>query len=265
MNFGQALEAAKGGAKIYRDGWNGKGQFVIAIPGTSNVLPREGTPYADLDISPLGVVDIAPHLDLKNAQGHMQPGWVPSMGDLFANDWGATPHEPKDMGEVSDGYHTFNELYAHRVRLFTTLMRAHPDKSWFSHRNHEGIGEEGWILAGIDTPAGTVTYHLPVSEIPNLPPTFALDYGKEWDGHTPDDVLVRLLSLDGVSTSGLLPHQQRVTDELQELQGRLDKLTGFIAGDAFSTLPEQDQRLLEAQSHIMSAYVEVLTQRTKRF
>lgn len=160
MNFGQALEAAKSGAKIYRDGWNGKGQFVIAIPGTSNVLPREGTPYADLDISPLGVVDIAPHLDLKNAQGHMQPGWVPSMGDLFANDWGATPHEP---------------------------------------------------------------------------------------------------------TSGLLPHQQRVTDELQELQQRLDKLTGFIAGDAFSTLPEQDQRLLEAQSHIMSAYVEVLTQRIKRF
>ncbi|CAI1014168.1 Uncharacterised protein [Serratia fonticola] len=68
-----------------------------------------------------------------------------------------------------------------------------------------------------------------------------------------------------VPTSGLLPHQQRVSDELQELQQRLDKLTGFIAGDAFSTLPEQDQRLLEAQSHIMSAYVEVLTQRTKRF
>ena len=37
-----------------------------------------------------------------------------------------------DMGEVSDGYHTFNELYAHRVRLFSTLMRAHPDKSWWS-------------------------------------------------------------------------------------------------------------------------------------
>lgn len=80
-------------------------------------------------------------------------------------------------------------------RLFTILMRAHPDKSWFSHLHHDGSVWKGWIIAGIDTPAGTVTYHLPVSEIPNLPPIFALDCGKEWGGHTKDDVMERLLSL----------------------------------------------------------------------
>ncbi|WP_447875185.1 Sas10/Utp3/C1D family protein [Serratia fonticola] len=243
--------------------------------GESNLSPRVPEWFVDGVLN--GLVKAHPdHIVIKTLEGDHRADtgdWIirgvkgelyPCKPDIFAMTY-ESDSEPKDMGEVSDGYHTFNELYTHRVRLFTTLMRAHPDKSWFSHRNHEGIGEEGWILAGIDTPAGTVTYHLPVSEIPNLPPIFALDCGKEWDGHTPDDVLVRLLSLDGVSTSGLLPHQQRVTDELQELQGRLDKLAGFIAGDVFNTLPEQDQRLLEAQSHIMSAYVEVLTQRTKRF
>ncbi|HDY7053647.1 TPA: DUF2829 domain-containing protein [Klebsiella pneumoniae] len=33
MKFGEALEAVKSGAKIYREGWNGKGQFVIKAGG----------------------------------------------------------------------------------------------------------------------------------------------------------------------------------------------------------------------------------------
>ncbi|HBX7204202.1 TPA: DUF2829 domain-containing protein [Klebsiella pneumoniae] len=33
MNFGEALAAVKSGAKIYREGWNGKGLFVIKAGG----------------------------------------------------------------------------------------------------------------------------------------------------------------------------------------------------------------------------------------
>lgn len=100
-----------------------------------------------------------------------------------------------DMGEVSDGYHTFNELYAHRVRLFSTLMCAYPDQAWWSYLHHDGSKWDGWILAGIDTPAGPVTYHLPISEVPMLPEGTELARGKEWDGHTAADVLERLKSL----------------------------------------------------------------------
>ncbi|WP_436351294.1 hypothetical protein [Escherichia coli] len=39
------------------------------------------------------------------------------------------------MGEVSDGYHTFNELYAHRVRLFSSLMHAYAELSWWSRKH----------------------------------------------------------------------------------------------------------------------------------
>ncbi len=98
-------------------------------------------------------------------------------------------------GETSDGYHTFNELYAHRVRLFCLLMHAHKNSSWWSRKHHDGSAWEGWIIAGIDTPEGSATYHLPESEIENLPEGTELPNGKEWDGHTSDDVLVRLLSL----------------------------------------------------------------------
>lgn len=99
-------------------------------------------------------------------------------------------------GQISDGYHTFDELYAHRVRLFSALMRAHPDKSWWSFKHHDGSVWDGWIIAGIDTPAGPATYHLPVSEIEFFNEGVRqLRRGKEWDGHTADDVLERLKSL----------------------------------------------------------------------
>lgn len=98
-------------------------------------------------------------------------------------------------GQISDGYHTFDELYAHRVRLFSVLLRAHEDKAWWSRKHHDGSVMDAWIIAGIKTPAGMVTYHLPESEIPNLPAWLELTHGMEWDGHTADDVLERLKSL----------------------------------------------------------------------
>jgi|WetSurMetagenome_2_1015567.scaffolds.fasta_scaffold00947_2 hypothetical protein len=90
LTFSQALEEAKGGAKIYRDGWNGKGQFLSMAPAA------KGVPYTSIwskhcrefaSKQPEGVVNVAPSLTLKNAQGELVMGWVPSTGDLFAEDW----------------------------------------------------------------------------------------------------------------------------------------------------------------------------------
>lgn len=117
------------------------------------------------------------------------------------SDGGLDPRNEADRqanqitGETSDGYHTFNELYAHRVRLFCLLMHAHKGSAWWSRKHHDGSAWEGWVIAGIDTPEGSITYHLPESEIENLPEGIELPNGKEWDGNTSGDVLVRLLSL----------------------------------------------------------------------
>ena len=34
------------------------------------------------------------------------------------------------IGNLSDGYHTFNELYHHRAILFSVICNSMPDKAW---------------------------------------------------------------------------------------------------------------------------------------
>lgn len=108
----------------------------------------------------------------------------------------------QEAGLFGDGYHTFQELYAHRVRLFACLMHAHRNRAWWSEKHHDGSFMPGWIIAGIETPAGQATYHLPISESHYLPEGIKLERGKEWDGHTAADVLRRLLSLNDGRTDG---------------------------------------------------------------
>ena len=89
MNFGQALEELKAGSKVARAGWNGKGMWLIFVPGTNPAKLREGTPYH----THLGVdeCEILPHIDMwtTNAEGRraMLPGWLASQSDMLAIDW----------------------------------------------------------------------------------------------------------------------------------------------------------------------------------
>jgi len=87
MSFGHAIAALKDGQRVARAGWNGKGMFLVLVPGSAKIEPREGTPYAHLSVSPYGVVDINPHIDMKTATGEMQPGWLASQTDMLADDW----------------------------------------------------------------------------------------------------------------------------------------------------------------------------------
>ncbi|MDC9598323.1 DUF2829 domain-containing protein [Xenorhabdus anantnagensis] len=74
--FSEALEAVKAGKFIHRAGWNGANQFIARIYA-GNAAYRKGAIIADMQDC----------LGLKNTQGTMQPGWAPSQGDLFAEDW----------------------------------------------------------------------------------------------------------------------------------------------------------------------------------
>lgn len=95
-------------------------------------------------------------------------------------------------GEVSDGYHTFNELYMHRHALFLALAKRCPALTWKSRRHQDGKGLPGWFIGGINLPAGVVTYHLP-EQFFNTFPGIELDFAPKWDGHTSKDVIARLL------------------------------------------------------------------------
>jgi hypothetical protein len=84
MDFGGALQALRHGHRVARQGWNGKGMWLVLVDGTDNVELREGTPYRKAG---LVQVSINPHIDMMTAQGTMQPGWLASQTDMLADDW----------------------------------------------------------------------------------------------------------------------------------------------------------------------------------
>ena len=112
-----------------------------------------------------------------------------------------TPQQKnEDMGEVSDGYHTFNQLYHQRAILFATIVNQNKDRAWKSYKHEDGkycFDKDGeWFIVGIDTPKGSYTYHYS-KEYWDMFDCQELECGKEWDGHTEEDV-IRLLSLPSV-------------------------------------------------------------------
>lgn len=107
-----------------------------------------------------------------------------------------------EKGELSDGYHTFNELYEHRQTLFVTycnmvfaLMKTLKTSTagvWKSKLHHDWTMFDWMFIAGTwEKSWQYITYHLDMkyrdcfvwAEVNNAP---------ERDWHTSEDVLKRL-------------------------------------------------------------------------
>ena len=121
-----------------------------------------------------------------------------------------------DIGEVSDGFHTFNGLYEQRMILFAALVKAYKDKAWKSYRHEDGeyCFGGGWFIVGIDTPEGSYTYHYE-NKYWDMFDCMDLPRGKHWDGHTEADAETRLMSLKPEPhwipvTEDTLPEENRV-------------------------------------------------------
>lgn len=112
--------------------------------------------------------------------------------------WGnPVPAPPADVSQLSDGYHTFAELYEHRHSLMLALMRALPRICWFSRRHADGelpFGSDDWFIVGAELPGAPITYHLPAALYSLAQKTGALELpaGRPWDGHSAADVVHRL-------------------------------------------------------------------------
>jgi hypothetical protein len=105
---------------------------------------------------------------------------------------------------ISDGYHTFGELYNHRLELYLALCRIithDPQKInsgtvWKSKFHSDGSAIEDWFILGIGSAEGNqITYHLPMSRWDDAWFAIHLPVAPPYDGHTPDDVLNRLTEL----------------------------------------------------------------------
>ena len=65
----------------------------------------------------------------------------------------------EDKGNISDGSHTFNELYFHRCILFSAVCKLSGCDSWRSKLHDDGTMFENYFIVGISTPRGDFSYH----------------------------------------------------------------------------------------------------------
>ncbi len=90
LDFGGALEYLRQGLRLSRSGWNGKGQYIYMTNG-SNVtyrhLKENKRKMIRNSFDEDDLVEIMPHIDMKNAQNQIIIGWAPTQTDMLSNDW----------------------------------------------------------------------------------------------------------------------------------------------------------------------------------
>ena len=105
-----------------------------------------------------------------------------------------------DMGEVSDGYHTFNELYEYRMLYNAALFNEFAKQGLYdvhkSRKHSDGeypFGDSNWFIVMAELPTGQISNHYEMKDwdkfqIPEKP------LANKWDEHSPRDVADRLTS-----------------------------------------------------------------------
>lgn len=118
-----------------------------------------------------------------------------------------------NIGNLSDGYHTFNELYHHRAILFSVICNSMPDKAWKSKLHDTGDMYEGMFIVGIETPEGQATYHYDIEPYWDLFKVKELEKAPKYDGHTPQEAIDRISKL----SANVAP----ITDTVKKMREKL--------------------------------------------
>lgn len=100
--------------------------------------------------------------------------------------------------KVSDGAHTFGDLYYHRMILTSALFNIANEKfnipCYKSKKHSDGTMFDGFFVVYMESPIGQISYHyemkywdlFPIEESPRMP---------EFDGHTSSDAINRIYNL----------------------------------------------------------------------
>jgi hypothetical protein len=108
------------------------------------------------------------------------------------------PEPIEDKGNISDGYHTFNELYEYRLlynaSMFNELAKQGLYDVHKSKRHSDGtipFGDENWFIVQAELPTGQISNHYEMKdwELFNIPEK---EKANHYDGHTPQDVAKRM-------------------------------------------------------------------------
>ncbi len=99
------------------------------------------------------------------------------------------------IGEVSDGCHTFNELYRHRAMMFSVICSTHPNSAWKARKHQDGTMYSGMFLAGIHTPEGQAAYYFDMDPYWNLFRVPELRFAPELEDLKPEETLRRIRTI----------------------------------------------------------------------
>lgn len=134
-------------------------------------------------------------LQEDHADFYYEPDIQIDFGDNEENSYEDMTPEINGIGDISDGYHTFNELYHHRAILFSVICNMMPDKAWKSKLHHTGDMYDGMFIVGIETPEGQATYHYDINPYWDMFKVKELQKAPQWDGHSPQDAIKRISTL----------------------------------------------------------------------
>lgn len=115
MNFSEALQECKKGARISRSGWNGKSQYVELATRISYVNAKGETVNADhaaIGNSALAFVGTS----------GTQIGWLASQADMLADDWQLLTDVDASM-EESYSYERAVADIKEDVKTYLAIMR----------------------------------------------------------------------------------------------------------------------------------------------
>lgn len=104
----------------------------------------------------------------------------------------------ENKGNISDGYHTFNELYEYRLLynagMFNELAKQELYDVHKSKRHSDGeipFGDENWFIVQAELPTGQISNHYEMKDwdLFKIPEKILAN---KYDGHTPKDVAERI-------------------------------------------------------------------------
>lgn len=100
-------------------------------------------------------------------------------------------------GQVSDGYHTFNELYDFRREYNAALVNTniYPCHKSLRHSDGKLCFGGGWFIVIINLPTGQISNHYEIKYWDEFN-CDERECAEPWDGHTEKDVLARLSDLN---------------------------------------------------------------------
>jgi hypothetical protein len=103
-------------------------------------------------------------------------------------------------GNISDGFHSFDELYMYRMAynaaLFNefALQNKYDVHKSYCHADGLPCFGGGWFVVVAELPTGQITNHYPLKDWDNfrIPEK---EKANVWDGHSPQEALQRMLKL----------------------------------------------------------------------